>query len=88
MMAGIVSFFLFVFGSLPSILPFCITQNPTHGLIAAAVLTVTFLIVVGSVKSWATRSNALIAAAENLVVAGVGGGFSYGVGLLFDHYVH
>jgi VIT1/CCC1 family predicted Fe2+/Mn2+ transporter len=46
------------------------------------------LLVVGAVKAWATRGKCLRASAENLFVASVGGGFAYGIGVLFNLLLH
>jgi VIT1/CCC1 family predicted Fe2+/Mn2+ transporter len=84
--AGAASGLLFVFGSLPSVLPFVSRKesDPLRGLIVSAVGTCAFLLFVGAIKSWATRGNCLKAAFENLVVAGFGGALAYGVGVLFS----
>jgi VIT1/CCC1 family predicted Fe2+/Mn2+ transporter len=83
--AGLTSCGLFVLGALPSIVPFAFSGGqPIHGLIAAAVITSVALLVVGAVKTWATHGSCLTASIENLVIAGVGGAFAYGVGVLFD----
>jgi VIT1/CCC1 family predicted Fe2+/Mn2+ transporter len=52
--------------------------------VVAAVATCIALLLVGMIKTWATRGNWLTAAIENLTVAGIGGAFAYGVGVLFD----
>jgi VIT1/CCC1 family predicted Fe2+/Mn2+ transporter len=86
--AGLASCSLFLLGALPSVLPFAFSgDQPTLGLIVAAALTTVGLMVVGAVKTWATRGNCLTAALENLVIAGCGGSFAYAVGLGFQHLV-
>lgn len=86
--AGLISCLLFIGGATPSVIPFaCSKDQPTHGLIAAAGLTSLCLLVVGAVKTWATRSNCTTAALENLVIAVFGGGIAYGVGVLFESAV-
>jgi len=88
-MAGLVSCFLFLAGSIPSILPFCIPDvHPKAGLLAAALASLTALLVVGAIKTWASRGNCLQSAVENLIVAGCGGVIAYGTGLLFDLILH
>lgn len=83
--AGLFSCVLFIGGALPSVIPFaCSGDEPLTGLIAAAICTAITLLAVGAVKSWATRGKCLIAAVENLTIAGFGGAFAYGVGVLFD----
>jgi VIT1/CCC1 family predicted Fe2+/Mn2+ transporter len=84
--AGVTSCLLFIMGSLPSVLPFIFSGNtPKYGLIAAALITTTALLFVGGVKTWATRGNCMTASMENLVIAGCGGAFAYGVGVMFDN---
>jgi VIT1/CCC1 family predicted Fe2+/Mn2+ transporter len=86
--AGLFSCALFAIGSLPSVLPFaCCGENPTMGLIVATGLTIVALMIVGAVKTWATRTNWVSAALENLIIAGFGGGLAYLVGILFDQLV-
>jgi vacuolar iron transporter family protein len=86
--AGLISCLLFVGGASPSVIPFAFSKDqPTYGLIAAAVLTSCCLLVVGAVKTWATRSNCATAALENLAIAAFGGGIAYGVGVLFESAV-
>lgn len=89
LMAGFTSCLLFVVGSLPSVLPFIFSgDKPINGLIAAAVITTAALMVVGGIKTWATRGNCVTASIENLVIAGFGGAFAYGVGVMFDKVLH
>ena len=87
--AGLTSCALFILGAMPSVLPFIFSGvRPGIALIVAAVLTTTALLVVGAVKAWATRGNCLTAAAENVIISGVGGAFAYGVGVFFDSVLH
>lgn len=85
--AGFTSCICFILGSLPSVIPFAFNVSSTEGLIYAASFTITALLIVGAVKTWATRGNCWTAAMENLVIAGCGGGIAYGIGLLFDSIV-
>lgn len=85
--AGVTSCICFILGSLPSVIPFAFNVSSIKGLIYAASFTITSLLIVGAVKTWATRGNCWTAAMENLVIAGCGGGIAYGVGLLFDNLV-
>lgn len=88
-LAGLFSCGLFFMGSLPSLVPFIFSgDEPMMGLVLAALLTTAALAIVGAVKTWATRGNCYSAAAENLVIAGMGGVLAYATGLLFDHLVH
>lgn len=87
-MAGLFSCILFIFGSLPSVLPFVFSgDKPMTGLIISACITVSALLMVGAIKTWATRGNCFVAALENLIIAGCGGGIAYGVGYLFESVV-
>ena len=82
-MAGLVSFFLFLIGALPSVAPFMIPGiDPNIGFIAAGIATCVFLLIVGAVKTFVTRGNCVSAALENLCVAGFGGAVAYGAGAL------
>lgn len=86
--AGMMSCLLFLAGALPSVIPFFFSgDRPEIGLIAAAVLTVVALLVVGGVKTWATRTSWVPAAMENLIIAGCGGGFAYAVGYLVGMFL-
>jgi VIT1/CCC1 family predicted Fe2+/Mn2+ transporter len=85
--AGLYSFILFILGSLPSVLPFAFVDEAITGIIIAAVLTIVGLLVVGAVKTYATRGNFWSSSIENFVVAGVGGGLAFGVGKLFEYAV-
>jgi VIT1/CCC1 family predicted Fe2+/Mn2+ transporter len=86
--AGLFSCLLFFIGSLPSVIPFIFSGDRPHmGLMIATGLTVTALMVVGAVKTWATKTNWISAAIENLLIAGFGGILAYSVGLLFGAVV-
>ena len=87
-MAGFVSFFLFIIGATPSVIPFMIPDiDPTVGFIVAGVATCVVLLIVGAVKTWATKGNWLTAAMENLCIAGFGGSIAYGVGVLAQNFI-
>jgi VIT1/CCC1 family predicted Fe2+/Mn2+ transporter len=79
---------LFLLGSLPSVIPFAIVENTNTGLFAAAIGAVLGLLVVGAIKTWATRGKPVRAALENLVIAGVGAALAYWVGVGFDRIVN
>lgn len=87
--AALASGSLFILGSLPSVIPF-IPKNQTSrlGLLIAAASTCLFLLLVGGIKTWATRGNCVRAAIENLTIAGLGGVVAYFVGRFFDKVVH
>jgi vacuolar iron transporter family protein len=86
--AGGVAFFLFFFGAMPSVIPFVCTSDIKSAFIAAAVSTTTALLLVGVVKTWATRGNLWLASLENLLIAAGGGGIAYGVGVGFEKLVN
>lgn len=73
LMAGFVSFFLFLIGAMPSVTPFVIPDIDPFVGCPAGVATCGTLLIVGAVKTWATKGNCLSAALENLCVAGLGG---------------
>lgn len=77
----------FAAGSLPSVLPFVFVDTPQTGFAIAAVLTAIGLFAVGAIKSAVTKTNAVMAGFENLVIAGIGGVIAYGIGYLFDRAV-
>ena len=86
-MAMFLSGLLFLVGSVPPVLPFALAGSTHTALWFAAGFTVAGLLVVGAVKTWATRGRPLRAAVENLLVATLGGGLAYGIGVLFDRLV-
>jgi VIT1/CCC1 family predicted Fe2+/Mn2+ transporter len=87
--AAAISGMLFFVGSLPSVLPFVNReQSSKQGLIAATIATTFSLLLVGGIKTWATRGNCFNSAIENFLIAGLGGVLAYGVGLLSDHLLH
>lgn len=79
---------LFLLGAAPSVIPFAIVDTPGPGLLAAGIGSVTGLLIVGAIKTWATRGRPLRAAVENLLIAGAGGGLAYWVGVGFDKIVN
>ncbi len=82
-----VSGLLFIAGALPSVVPFALVDSPQVGLAIAAVLTAIGLFAVGAAKSVVTKTNAVLAGVENLVIAGVGGVLGYWIGNLFEKAV-
>ena len=79
---------LFLLGAAPSVIPFAVFTTPGPGLLAAGIGSVTGLLIVGAIKTWATRGKPLRAAVENLLIAGAGGGLAYWVGVGFDKIVN
>jgi VIT1/CCC1 family predicted Fe2+/Mn2+ transporter len=85
--AMVASGVFFAAGALPAVLPFVFVDSPQTGLLIAGVLTAIGLFVVGAAKSMVTKTNAIVAGFENLVIAGVGGVLAYAVGYLFDRAI-
>mmetsp|Transcript_123424 Transcript_123424/g.356817 ORF Transcript_123424/g.356817 Transcript_123424/m.356817 type:complete len:282 (+) Transcript_123424:80-925(+) len=86
--AAVASGLLFFLGSLPSLMPFALgAESTSHALFVACATTVSALLVVGAIKTWATRGNCFTAAVENLVVAGIGGVLAFYIGALFDQII-
>lgn len=71
---------LFLVGSLPPVVPFLLVDGPTAALAWAAAATAVGLFAVGVAKTAVTRGNRLVAGAENLVIAGLGGVVAYFIG--------
>lgn len=86
--AGVLAFGLFTLGSLPSVIPFAVTDDRYTAFIAAFVSTLTFIMAVGGVKTWATKGVWWISAMENLIITCAGGSISYGIGVAFDSVVN
>lgn len=83
--AGLMSCCLFATGSLPSIIPFVFSgDEPLMGLAVACIFSLSSLLLVGVVKSWATRGHWVAAAVENFIIAGIGGILAYASGAAFD----
>jgi VIT1/CCC1 family predicted Fe2+/Mn2+ transporter len=74
---------LFLAGAMPSILPFLIIDSVTTAVLAATILAMAGLFMVGVVKANVARTGRLRSGLENLVIAGVGGVVAYGIGRLF-----
>lgn len=79
---------LFLLGSAPAVIPFAFVTSPHAGMVIAGIGAVLGLLIVGAIKTWATRGKPLRAAIENLLVAGVGGALAYWVGVGFDRIVN
>jgi vacuolar iron transporter family protein len=87
-LAALVSGMLFFLGSLPSVIPFAMgATSATRSLYAATTSVVVALLLVGALKTWASRGKCLSAALENLIVAGVGGLLAYFVGVLVNKVI-
>lgn len=79
---------LFLLGSAPSVLPFAFFDNPNTGLVVAVVTAVIGLFIVGALKTIVTRKNAVQSGLENVVVASIGAGIAYGIGLSYGALVN
>ena len=79
---------LFLLGSAPSVVPFAFFDNPNTGLVVAVVTAVIGLFIVGALKTIVTRKNAVQSGLENVVVAGIGAGIAYGIGLSYGALVN
>lgn len=77
---------LFLGGSIPSILPFFITNQVEHAILSAGVLSSVVLFSVGSIKSKVTQTNWLWGGTENLLLGVIGSVISYAVGILFNSF--
>jgi VIT1/CCC1 family predicted Fe2+/Mn2+ transporter len=86
--AGGTSFVSFLFGALPSVIPFIFVADISAGVIISGVATGIGLFLVGVLKSLATRGNPWRAALENLAITAVGSGIAYGIGVGFDRLVN
>jgi VIT1/CCC1 family predicted Fe2+/Mn2+ transporter len=83
-LAAAFSGFLFLLGSLTSVIPFTLDVTPPQGLFGAAVLTSIVLFVVGVAKTRVTKTRPIRAGLENLVIAGVGGAVAFAIGRFVD----
>jgi len=84
--AAALSGFLFLAGSLPSVLPFFFVESTGLGLFIAAIGSGLSLFAVGVMKTFVTRKNWLWAGTENVLIATAGAIVSYGVGVLYNTY--
>ena len=85
--AGALAFVLFAVGAVPSVIPFAITDDTTTAIIAAFIVTLVCILLVGGIKTYATKSNLFVSAFENLIITAGGGGIAYGIGVAFEKLV-
>ncbi len=71
---------LFLFGSLPSVIPFVVVDSPMTGLIWATVFALGGLFAVGIVKARVARIGWLKSGLENVAIAGLGGVGAWAIG--------
>jgi VIT1/CCC1 family predicted Fe2+/Mn2+ transporter len=86
--AGLASGLSYAIGAMPSVLPFAICTTAKAGLIAATIGAGCALMLVGAIKTWATRGHLVKSAVENLAMASVGGVLAYAVGVFFSKVVN
>ena len=84
--AATLSGFLFLAGSMPSVLPFFFTESTGLALFIAAIGTGLALFGVGVAKTFVTRKNWVWSGTENVLIATAGALIAYGVGVLYNTY--
>lgn len=84
LMAMLFSGCLFIVGAVPSVLPFCCTENVTAATIAAGVLCAVACFIAGSVKTLSTAGNPVYDGLENVLIGCAGAGVSFGIGALYE----
>lgn len=84
LVAALASFFCFIFGSMPSTLPFIFVGSPMPGLYASIIGTFVCLFGVGVIKTYATREHWMISCFDNVFIPTLGGAIAYGVGKGFE----
>ncbi len=82
--AAALSGFLFLAGSLPSVLPFFFVDSTGAALLIAAIGSGIALFGVGVAKTFVTRKNWMWSGTENVLIATAGALISYGVGALYN----
>ncbi len=75
--------FLFIAGSLPSVLPFFFVTDAIVGLYWATGLTSLTLFATGALKTLMTKTNPIKEGLEHLFIGMIGGGVSYLIGLAY-----
>mmetsp|Transcript_18468 Transcript_18468/g.22613 ORF Transcript_18468/g.22613 Transcript_18468/m.22613 type:complete len:107 (+) Transcript_18468:664-984(+) len=81
--AGLTSGGLFFLGSLPSFIPFAFLNDPMYGLAVSGLCTSISLLIVGIIKSFATREGWLYSSLENFAITGFGSVIAFGMGVCF-----
>ncbi len=82
--AAALSGFLFLAGSLPSVLPFFFVDSTGAALLIAAIGSGIALFGVGVAKTFVTRKNWVWSGTENVLIGTAGALISYGVGALYN----
>jgi VIT1/CCC1 family predicted Fe2+/Mn2+ transporter len=71
---------LFLAGSLPSVLPFMLSDSSAVALLWATIFSLLGLFAVGVTKAWVAKSSRIRGGLENMVIAGVGGVAAWFIG--------
>ena len=82
--AAALSGFLFLAGSLPSVVPFFLVDSTGMALLIAAIGSGIALVVVGVAKTFVTRKNWVWSGTENVLIATAGALISFGVGAIYN----
>ena len=85
--AGAVAFCLFAVGSMPSVIPFAVVSDETTAVLSAFAATMVCILLVGGVKTWATKGVWWISAFENVIITAGGGAIAYFIGIGFDKLI-
>ncbi len=84
--AAALSGFLFLAGSMPSVLPFFFVDSTGMALLIAAIGSGIALFGVGVAKTFVTRKNWVWSGTENVLIATAGALISFGVGSIYNAY--
>ncbi|MEE8497752.1 MAG: VIT1/CCC1 transporter family protein [Acidimicrobiia bacterium] len=84
--AAALSGFLFLAGSLPSVLPFIFVDSTGMALLIAAIGSGIALFGVGVAKTFVTRKNWVWSGTENVLIGTAGALISFGVGSIYNAY--
>ena len=82
--AAALSGFLFLAGSLPSVVPFFLVDSTGTALLIAAIGSGIALFGVGVAKTFVTRKNWVWSGTENVLIATAGALISFGVGAIYN----
>jgi VIT1/CCC1 family predicted Fe2+/Mn2+ transporter len=85
---GTISAGSFVFVAFPAILPFFLFVNVTKALIISAISVLTFLFILGAIKTKVTKINWLISGLETLLIGAASCGAGFLLGRIAAGYFH
>jgi len=85
---GTISAGSFLFGAFPAILPFFLFVNVTKALIISAISVLTFLFILGAIKTKVTKINWLISGLETLLIGAASCGAGFLLGRIAAGYFH